>query len=138
MPIVKKPKLVIPKEQGKWPDLLNDLRTQRLALQRQAEEIEAQEKELKDKIIETLPKSSATGIIGKEYQVKVVNKDIPQVDTENDGWEKVYEYIKKNKAWDLLQKRLNTAAVEERTLAGKVVPGIKIFTATTVSLTKVK
>lgn len=137
MAIIKKPKLVIPKKQGEWPDLLHTLQEKRLALQKEAAEIEAQEKELKAHIIETLPKSSATGIVGKEYQVKVISKDVPQVDTENGGWDQVYEYIKKHKAWDLLQKRLNDTAVRARWDEGKTVPGVKVFKATTISLTKV-
>src|SRR5690606_17529479 len=137
MAITKKPKLVIPKKQGEWPDLLHTLQEKRLSLQKEAAEIEAQEKELKAHIIETLPKSSATGIVGKEYQVKVISKDVPQVDTENGGWDQVYEYIKKHKAWDLLQKRLNDTAVRARWDEGKTVPGVKVFKATTISLTKV-
>lgn len=137
MATTKTAKFVIPKEQGKWPDLLNDLKTQRLELQRQADAIEAQEKELKQKIIDTLPKSSATGIIGKAYQVKVIEKDIPQVDTENDGWAKVQAYVKKTGNFDLLQRRLNDGLIRELWEAGKQVPGVKLFKAKTVSLTKV-
>lgn len=133
----KVPKLKIPKSMGACADLLFDIKQERLALDKVVEAMKANERLLTDHIIDSLPKGD-TGAVGKHHKVVVRTEDIPQVDTESGGWEKFYEYVRKNKAFDLLQRRINTKAIEERLEDGKKVPGIKMFKATKLSLTQVK
>lgn len=133
MTITKKPKFVIPKKQSEWPDLLYSMRQERLALQKQVDELEANEKAFKEHIVQTIPKSNAAGVMGQHYKIQVVTKEVPQV---ND-WTSFYAYVKKTSGFDLLNKALNKAAVQERWDAGKQVPGVKAFDAVTVSLTKI-
>lgn len=133
----KVPKLKIPKSMGACADLLFDIKQERLALEKIVEGMRANETVLTNHIIDNLPKGD-TGACGKHHQAVVKLEDIPQVDTENGGWEHVWAYIIKNKAFDLLQRRLNTKAVMERLEDDVKVPGIKMFRATKVSLTKVK
>lgn len=121
-----------PKSMGACADRLYDLREQRLAAQRVADALEAQEKDLKEHIINNLPKSD-TGAAGKHHRVQVVTKDVPRVD----DWEKFYGYVKRFGAFDLLQRRLNVKAYEERLEDGKKVAGVGSFKAVTVSLTKI-
>jgi hypothetical protein len=47
-----------------------------------------------------------------------------------DDWEKVYGYVAKHKAFDLLHRRISLAAVQERVESGRSVPGLKLETAT--------
>lgn len=126
-------KYKFPKAVGACADKLYQLREERLKQQKIVDDIEAEEKALKAHIINTLPKSEASGVSGKIAKVKVETDDIPQTE----DWDKVWQYIKKNNAFDLLQRRLNNAAVEERWEAGKKIPGIKTFKVVKVSCTKV-
>lgn len=143
-----KPK-AFPKSLGACADLLFDMREKRLAADKVAEALKSEENRLKEHIINTLDKQSA-GAIGKHHKVIVVAKPKPQIK----DWAKFYAYMARNKAWELLQRRLGEAAVMERTVFGtrpdpkdpkktiayvkKTVPGVEIFSAVDVSLTKVK
>jgi len=48
-----------------------------------------------------------------------------------------YRYVARNRAFDLLTKRINTKAVRERLEAGKKVPGIELTTLRTLRFTPV-
>lgn len=126
-------KLKIPKTIGACADLLYKMQQERLALDKVVEAMKANETALKNHIIDTLPKGD-TGAAGKTHQVRVVTEDVPQAE----NWEEVYEYVRKNKAFDLLQRRLNGKAVLDRIEDGKKIPGVKMFRAVKLSLTKVK
>ena len=124
----------------KWPksmavcaDKLYELRQKRLAQQKIVDEIEAEEKALKDHIINTLPKSETSGIAGKVARITIVNKDIPQVK----DWEAFYKYVKKTNQFELMQKRLADSAINERLEQGIKIPGVEIFKATSISMNKV-
>lgn len=121
-----------PKALGACADLVYSLRQERLAAQKVVDALEEKEKALREHIINTLPKSEATGAAGKLARVTVVTKDVPQVK----DWEKFYAYVKRHNAWDLMQRRLATAAVTERWEAGKEVPGVEAFQAVTLSINK--
>jgi hypothetical protein len=123
-----------PKSLGACADLLFDLKTERLAADKVAAELKSRETALTDHIIEKLPKGDA-GAVGKHHKVIVSTKDVPQVAP--DQWEDFYKYVSKNKAWDLVQRRLSTEAIRARLEAGKTIPGVKLFKAVVVSLTKV-
>ena len=122
-----------PKTLGACADRVYELRQERLAAQKVVDALEEEEKALREHIINTLPKSEATGAAGKLARVTVVTKDIPQVK----DWEKFYAYVKKNNEWDLMQRRLAATAVTERWGAGKEVPGVEHFTAVTLSVNKI-
>lgn len=122
-----------PKAMGACADKIYMLRQERLKAQKIVDEIEAEEKALKVHIIDNLPKSEQTGASGQIANVRVVNKDVPVVQ----DLDALYEYIRKTKRTDLLQKRLNEGAINEILDAGKTVPGIGVFKAVTLSVTKV-
>lgn len=132
----KVPKLKIPKSMGACADLLFKLRQERLALDKVVEAMKANESVLTNHIIDNLPKGDA-GAVGKTHKVIVRTEQIPQAE----NWEEVYAYVRKTNAWDLLQRRLNPKAVMERLedpKNKKGVPGVKLFNAVKLSLTKVK
>lgn len=118
---------------GACADRLYELRGKRLEMQKAVNEVEEEEKALKAHVIDTLPKSEASGVAGKVARITVVTKDVPQVK----DWDAFWLKFDKKKDSSLLQRRLNTAAVEERLEAGKTVPGVEIFKAVTVSINKV-
>lgn len=123
---------LIPTQLAAAADLLYQAREQRLAMQRELDKVAKLEATLKDYFINTLPKSDSSGIAGKVARVQLGKKLIPTVD----DWDKLYKYIVKEKAFELLQRRLNETAIKERLEAGKgKLPGVGTFTAVTVSCT---
>lgn len=130
---VEKPKYKFPKAMGACADLLYQLRQKRLEMQKEVDKIAAEEAALKEHIINTLPKSEASGVAGKVARVTVVTKEVPQVE----DWDSFYKYVKRTGAFDLMQRRLTEAAVKERWEAGEEIPGVKHFQVVTVSINKV-
>lgn len=129
----EKPKYKFPKALGACADKLYELKQKRLDMQKAVDVVEAEEKALKEHIINNLPKSEASGVAGKVARVTVVTKEIPQVK----DWEAFYKYVKKTGQFDLLQRRLTDAAIKERWENGKEIPGVEHFNATAISLNKV-
>jgi hypothetical protein len=133
----------LPKTLAGCADALYTTQTERYALQRQAAELEKFEKELKEHIIQNLPKSAATGIAGKIARVLIVSKSRMQIKSPDEGqkysggWDEFYAYVKKNNAFYLLQKRLSEPAIKEILEAGKKVPGVEEIAYRTVSLHKI-
>lgn len=126
------PDLKIPVTLGACADLLYDIKTKRLALQNEAEEYQKQEIALTEHIIRVLPKSD-TGAMGKHHKVQVVTHNKPRVV----DWMEFFKFVRRNNAFEFLQRRVSEGAVKERWEANKKVPGVETFTAVTLSLTKV-
>ena len=122
-----------PKTLGACADALYEVRQARLDLQKKVDALSEQETALREHIIQTLPKSQASGVAGKLARVTVVTKDVPQVK----DWDKLYAHVKKTGQFELLQRRLSDSAFKERQEAGKTVPGVELFRAVTVSINKV-
>lgn len=123
----------VPKTIGACADRLYKLREERYALNKKVDAIKEEEHRITEHVINTLPKSEATGIAGKTARVAVKTKEVPQVT----DWVAFYAYVAKNKAFDLLQKRVSDKAVTERWENKKQVPGVVPHTLVTLSLTKV-
>lgn len=121
-----------PKALGACADRFFELREKRLAMQKEVDAVEAEEKALKEHLIQNLPKSEASGVAGKKCRVSVVTKPIPQVE----DWDAVYKYIKRTGSFELLQRRLADGAVKERWEAGKEIPGVTHFNVVTLSVNK--
>lgn len=131
----KRAAVKIPKALGSAADLYFSTRESRLKLDRQAASIKTEEGVLRDHLIENIPKSHATGIAGKLCRVSITTEDIPVVT----DWPKFYAYIAKNHktgAFALLNRALNTAAVNELWNAGKKIPGVGTFKTSKISMNK--
>ncbi len=126
-------KYKFPKTMGSCADRLYELRQKRLEMQKEVDAVAAEETALKNYIIETLPKSEASGVAGKLARVTVVTKTIPQVK----DWDAFYKYVKKTGQFDLMQRRITDSAIKERWEAGKEIPGVEHFNAVSVSINKV-
>jgi hypothetical protein len=126
----------IPKSLAAAADLYYSTREMRLKLEREAEANKDFENQLKDHLINSIPKSDATGIAGKLCRVSVQTKPIAQVA----DWEKFYAHVAKNRAkgsFALLNKAVNQKAVKEVWDAGKSVPGVEVFNSVVLSVNKV-
>ena len=133
--IFKVPK-TLPKKLAQCADLLYLARQERLEVQKRVDAIQELEVRLKDRIIAELPKSEASGISGRVARAQFDRKSVPQVSEEAGGWPAFYAFVAREKAFDLLQRRLNEAAVKERWENKKRVPGVTAFHVVTVSCTK--
>ena len=121
-----------PKSLGQCADLLFDLKAKRLAQQKLVDLVADQEKLLKEYIINTLPKSQASGVAGKRARVSIEVKEVPKVT----NWDKLYAHIKKTGEFELLGRSVSKDAIRERWDAKKPrqVPGVEKFPVKTVSL----
>ena len=119
---------------GNLIDGLYDLRTQRLAIEKQVEELKARETATKEEILFLLKESGLEGAKGETATASIQYKIKPNVT----DWDSVYSYIRENDMFALLQKRLTTtlwAALQED---GITVPGTEAIAITDLSLTKSK
>lgn len=122
------------KKLGALADELYETREARLALQKQIDALAAREKEIKDYLIDTLPKSDASGISGVKARVTIVVKEQPTVTDKQAFW----DYINDHEAYELVQVlRPSVPAIKERWENGEEIPGIDKFNAVTVSINKV-
>jgi len=135
--MVSAKKFKVPKALAACADLLYTTRQERLELQKQVDELAKRETELKEHLIQELPKGEASGIAGHVARVAVLTKVRPEVQVDQGGWEKVHEYIFRTGAWELLARRLNDKAVAERWDAGEEVPGVVAQQYPFVSVSKV-
>lgn len=117
---------------GQAVDKLYKLRAERRAIEASAELVKADESKLEAYLIDNIPKSDATGVLGKTAKAELKISKQPTVK----DWDKVYKYIQKTKKYELLQKRINSAAVKELWEDEKEVPGVEVFNAIKISLTK--
>lgn len=122
----------LPRTVAACADRLYACREERAKAQRVVDALEKEEKALKEHLIQMLPKGEASGTMGKVAKAYVYSKPIYQAQ----DWPKVWAYVKKHDAWELLQKRLSTEAVAERFEAKKKIPGIGVFNVVSVSCTK--
>lgn len=129
----KKEVFKLPKTLAACADALYETRAKRLEVQKIVDELQARESILREHLIDNLPKSDATGVSGKLARATVTVKELPRVE----DWDKLWAHIKKTGAFELLQKRLSNAAVEERWEHSKQVPGVGKFNAVSISLNKV-
>lgn len=122
-----------PKNPAAAADESYKLKLEKSALNAEVKRIEDREKELKDYLIEHLPKNDATGVTGKLAVAEVVTKTVPTVK----NWDLLYGFIKKKGAWDLLTRKVNTKAAEDR-WGDKhdKLPGVEAFTVVSVSIRK--
>jgi hypothetical protein len=127
------PDFAIPDNPAKAGDLLYKTREKRLALQKKVDELASQESQLSNYLINTLPKSQASGISGRIANVKIITKRIARVV----DWTAFYAYVRKNKREDMLQRRVSDAAIMEVWDNNKTVPGVEPFNVVKVSVTKI-
>lgn len=124
----------IPKSLAQCADLAYELRERRLAIKRQMEEVEEQEKAVKEYLINNLPKSQASGVSGKVANAKIERDTVPTVTDKK----KFLAHVKKTGDFDLITSSMNARAVKDRWENKKKIPGVGEFQVVKLSLTKVK
>lgn len=122
-----------PRKLGRCADQLYELRQSRLALQKQVDQLRYEEHQLREHIINTLPKSEASGVAGQLARASVVVKEEPTVTDE----QAFRRYLARTRRYELAIKlRPAASAIRELWDDGKEVPGIGRFNVVTISLNK--
>lgn len=130
-PRVKKNR--IPKNIGACADKLYSTRQRRLALQHEADALKKFETELNAHIIDTLPKSEASGVAGRLARVTVVTKEVPSITDQQE----LRDYVIANDRWDLVNNlRASSPAIRDMWEEGVEIPGVEKFGQISVSLNK--
>lgn len=134
-----------PKSLAAAADKLYLVKAERLAMSKQADEKEVEEKALKHWLIDNLPKSDAGGIAGKVARVSIVKKEVPKISDYPEFYAGLVDSYMKHKkkkdgmedgAFALLQRKVGAKAVQEMWAAGLTVPGVGKFTVIDLSLSK--
>lgn len=125
-------KFKLPKTLAACADRLYEVKEERKAAQRIADQFKLEEAALTDHLINNLPKGEASSVGGKVARATIVTKQEPTVN----NWDLLYAHIKKTGSFELLGRSLSAAAIKERWEAKKAVPGVGVFTVVKVSLNK--
>lgn len=106
--------------------------------QRQLEaEIETIKKDLtglEEDLIERMDAEGTTKSAGRHATVSFTFSTSANVVDGEEGWAKLYAYIKKTGYWSLLHRRITDTTYRELLEAGKKVPGLEPFTKRRVNL----
>lgn len=122
-----------PKSLAVCADKYYQLREKRLAMQKEVDLVKSEESAYQEHLINSIPKSDATGVAGKICRVSVKTDEVPKVE----NWDLFYAHIKKTNSWDLLGKTPTKSAIEARWESGKKVPGVGTFTIVKLSVNKI-
>ncbi len=122
----------LPKTIGGTADRLFRLRTKRLAAEKKINAMKAEESELKGHAVQLLQANRLDAGRGKLATVTRNTKAIPTVE----DWDELYAFIKKEDAFELLQRRPALGAFRERWDNEETVPGVKRDSIIELSLTK--
>jgi hypothetical protein len=123
----------LPKSVGLRADLYSEVRSLRLAMDKEVEKVKAREAEIRESIISDLSKSDDTGAAGLKYRAQIVTKTVPKLS----DWSAFTGYILAHDRFDLIQKRVSDKAVMDMLEQGEVVPGIEKMNIPEVSITKI-
>ncbi len=124
--------MAFPKTIGACIDQLYKMQKARHVIEKQADDAKKKESTLEAYILETFAKSELDGARGKTATAGITQATVATVK----DWDKLYKYVKKNDAWDLLQKRVSSTAYRARLDEKISVPGVEPFLTTKLSLKK--
>lgn len=119
---------------GESIDKLYEARAARLAKAQEVKELQAAESAAKAEVLKLLTESGLEKASGKLATAGITSDDVPYIQ----DWDKVYEYIKINDRFDLLQRRIGVVAWRDLFKDGVLVPGTEAGVDTDISLTKSK
>lgn len=118
---------------GTLVDKLYSLRQERFKLQRRVDELKKEESEIQEYLISEIPKSNSIGVSGHQARVQIVKKQVPTVT----DWDSLYAYISSTENYQLLQRRLNTAAYTELIESGEELKGVGLTQIVNLSINKI-
>ena len=113
-------------------DQYENARAERLAADKVAKELKSKETKLHDELCDALAESGVGMVGGSTHKVTLKITRKPQAA----DWPALYEYIKQNNAFELLQRRLGERAINERLEQGEDIPGLSFFNKRSLSVSK--
>lgn len=116
---------------GAMVDELYKIKLKKDELSKKLDALSEDYNEVQEELLEAMKAEGVDKVGGKSATISLSSAMVPTVK----DWDKVYAYIMKHKAFDLLQRRLSTEAWRER-LDVVPVPGVETFKKTNVSLRK--
>lgn len=117
---------------GSTIDALYAAREMRLDLEKKVKELKSNEQDMRNAILECLSASGLQKASGGMATCGIKRSIIPAVS----NWDKVFEYIKDNDRFDLVQKRISVLAWRSTYEEGETIPGTEAVEDVDVSLTK--
>lgn len=124
----------LPKALGRCADLYHEVRSVRLAMEKEVEAVKARESEIKEHIIANLSKSDDTGAAGLRYRAQIITKTKFVVKE----WPVLFSWIRKHDRFDMLQKRISDTAVADFVEEEKrLLPGTERVQVPELSVTKI-
>lgn len=124
----------LPKELGPCIDLFVAAYRERKAREEKVNDIKRVEDLIEEHIIGLFKGEEINGVKGTKGSVTLKEKDVPKIT----DFEALCKHIKKNDAWDLLQRRPGEAACQARWEAGEEIPGVEKFLVKKLSLSEAK
>jgi hypothetical protein len=116
---------------GELIDKLHTLREQKRELEAAIKPISAEMESINNYLLEKLQEEGMPKASGKSATVSVGETVVPNVD----DWDSFYDYIKKEDALYLLERRVSSTAYRElRNLIDGEIPGVTPFTKITLNL----
>ena len=123
-----------PEDLGACIDKYYQLRAQRLNLEKEVKERKRTEKAYMEHIVAQLRAIKMENVGGLKANASIKEVEMP---TPKD-WPAIWEYIKENNAFDLLQKRLSSKAVNDwMAETGEIPPGVTLVQQKKLNIRKV-
>lgn len=139
----------MPVNLGRCVDLYHDVRSLRLSMEKEVNEMKVREAEIKLHLINTLSKQDDKGAVGLRYMARRVTKeafnfakaqtDEMEAEVEGtSGWQLFTAWVRQTNNFHFLQKRLGEGAVKEYYDQTKQLPpGVNKIDVPDLSVTKV-
>lgn len=118
---------------GKLGDMIDQafaLRERKRELEEQVKVIEGEIEGIQEQLLEKLDGEGVTASRGEKASVSVTKTTVANVT----DWDALHEYIRKNKYFHLLQRRVADTSYRELLESGKKVPGVEPFTKKRINL----
>lgn len=117
---------------GPMIDQIYKLKQERRALEREIKGINAKIAALETDVLKALDEQGASSLKALSAKASIVEDQYP----EPEDWSEIYDYIKDNDAFYLLQRRLTSTTWNELRKQGVEIPGIRAVPKRTLSVTK--
>lgn len=119
---------------GSMIDNLDKIRDKKRGLDEQVKDLEAQYRELTEKIIDRMATENMPKASGRRATVSRSETIVGQLE----DWEALTKYISRTKNFQLFERRISAAAFRELFEKKGEVPGVKPFTKVTLKHTSLK
>lgn len=119
---------------GDLIDKMASLKTQKAEHDSSATALGREIEALEQQIIDVLDEQKTTKGSSKTATVSIAESVQPNVE----NWDAVFEFIRKNRMFHLVQRRMSAPAWRELESLGKKVPGVVPFTKRSLSFTKAR